>query len=118
MKRLYGFDDADLDDRTVRPILDSAKKFCRRVGISYEELVTILKTRFVNPDSHLTPRLNRLGIPFATLKAFKGGLIDDVQQAGRLWRCDAVFEPRMAADQRDALLSGWATAVARVRGAR
>ncbi|HSM29978.1 MAG TPA: glycerol kinase GlpK [Woeseiaceae bacterium] len=54
----------------------------------------------------------------AYLAALQCGLIDDLQQAGRLWRCDAVFEPRMAADQRDALLSGWATAVARVRGAR
>ena len=54
----------------------------------------------------------------AYLAAYQCGLIDDLQQAGRLWRCDAVFEPRMPEDQRDALLSGWATAVARVRGAR
>ena len=54
----------------------------------------------------------------AYLAAFQCGLIDDLQEASRLWQCDAVFEPRMAADQRDALLSGWAAAVARVRGAR
>ena len=51
----------------------------------------------------------------AYLAAFQCGLIDDLQEASRLWQCDAVFEPRMAADQRDALLSGWAAAVARVR---
>ena len=54
----------------------------------------------------------------AYLAALQCGLIDDLQQASRLWRCDAVFEPRMSGDQRDALLAGWAAAVARVRGDR
>ena len=54
----------------------------------------------------------------AYLAAMQCGLLDNLQQATRLWRCDAVFEPRMSSDQRDALLSGWAAAVARVRGAR
>ncbi len=54
----------------------------------------------------------------AYLAALQCGLIDRLQEASRLWRCDAVFEPRMAGDQREALLSGWAAAVARVRGAR
>jgi glycerol kinase len=52
----------------------------------------------------------------AYLAALQCGMIDDLQQASRLWQCDAVFEPRMSGDQRDALLSGWAAAVARVRG--
>ena len=52
----------------------------------------------------------------AYLAALQCDMIDDLQQASHLWRCDAVFEPRMSSDQRDALLSGWATAVARVRG--
>jgi glycerol kinase len=51
----------------------------------------------------------------AYLAALQCGLIDDLQQASRLWQCDAVFEPRMAGDRRDVLLSGWAAAVARVR---
>ena len=54
----------------------------------------------------------------AYLAALQCGMIDNLQQAAQLWHCDAVFEPRMSGDQRDALLSGWATAVARVRGAR
>ena len=54
----------------------------------------------------------------AYLAALQCGMIDNLQQATRLWRCDAVFEPRMPGDQRDALLSGWASAVARVRVAR
>jgi glycerol kinase len=54
----------------------------------------------------------------AYLAAMQCGLIDNLQQASRLWRCDAVFEPRMSADQRDALRAGWAAAVLRVRGTR
>ena len=54
----------------------------------------------------------------AYLAALQCGLIDDLQQAAKLWRCDAVFEPRMRGDQRDALLSGWASAVSRARGTR
>jgi glycerol kinase len=54
----------------------------------------------------------------AYLAALQCGLIDHLQEASRLWRCDAVFEPRMPGDQREALLSGWAAAVARVRGDR
>ena len=52
----------------------------------------------------------------AYLAALQSGMIDDLREASRLWQCDAVFEPRMPGDQRDALLSGWAAAVARVRG--
>ena len=54
----------------------------------------------------------------AYLAALQCGLIDGLQAASHLWRCDAAFEPRMSGDQREALLSGWAAAVARVRGDR
>ena len=53
--------------------LSNAQVFARRVGITYEEIVEILKTRFVNPSSTLIPKLERLGVPFATLKALKDG---------------------------------------------
>jgi len=54
----------------------------------------------------------------AYLAALQCGMIDSLAQAANLWHCDAAFEPTMPAGQRDALLSGWADAVARVRGAR
>ncbi len=76
VKRLYGFDPAT-PDADVLAMLDNAKLFSRRVGITYEQLVEILRTRFVNPNSHLIPKLERLGVPFATLKALKGGTITD-----------------------------------------
>ena len=72
VKRLYGFDPATPDD-DVRVVLDNAKAFSLRVGITYEELVRILKTGFINPNAHLIPKLERLGVSFATLKKFKDG---------------------------------------------
>lgn len=78
VKRLYGFDPAT-PDADVRAVLDNAKSFSRRAGISYEELVEVLRARFVNPSSDLIPRLERLGVPFATLKAFKDGPLTDAE---------------------------------------
>jgi glycerol kinase len=51
----------------------------------------------------------------AYLAALQCGLLDDMQQAATLWRRDAVFEPSMSVDRRNALLAGWAEAVSRVR---
>jgi Neuraminidase-like domain/Salmonella virulence plasmid 28.1kDa A protein len=58
--------------------LANAKKFARRVGISYQEVIDILQTRFVNPNSVLITKLERLGVAFLTLKQFKDGTISDV----------------------------------------
>ena len=54
----------------------------------------------------------------ACLAALQCGIADDLRKVTELWHCEAVFEPKMAADQREALLSGWGDAVSRVRGAR
>jgi glycerol kinase len=54
----------------------------------------------------------------AYLAALQCGIIDDLGDASRLWQCERGFEPEMSNDQRDVLLSGWADAVSRVRGAR
>jgi GH18 family chitinase len=40
----------------------------RRVGVSYDDLVTILETQFINPDAVLIPRLEQLNAPFSTLQ--------------------------------------------------
>ena len=81
---IYGFlagtPDADVINGNVAgniPALSNAKLFTRRVGITYEDIVSILRTRFVNPNSDLIPKLERLRVPFATLEALKGGTITD-----------------------------------------
>ena len=45
---LYGFP-ATLDDSAVIAALANAAAYCTRVGLSYDELVSVLGTRFVNP---------------------------------------------------------------------
>ncbi len=77
LKNLYGFDPVT-SDADMREVLDNAKAFSRRVGLSYQELVEILRTRFVNPNSDLIPKLERLGVAFATLRDLKDGRIGDV----------------------------------------
>ena len=59
--------------------LSNAKTLCRRVAISYEELVGILRTRFVNPHGDLLGKLEGLGVPIGTIKAFHDGLLSDEQ---------------------------------------
>ncbi|HEX8138508.1 MAG TPA: neuraminidase-like domain-containing protein [Pyrinomonadaceae bacterium] len=71
---MYGFADGTADDDVIAD-LSNAKKFTRRVAITYEDIAAVLKTRFVNPNSDLIPKLQRLGVPFAALKALKDGTI-------------------------------------------
>ena len=68
--RMYGFPNGTTDT-VVITTLSKAKLFTRRVGITYEDIVSILKTRFVNPNSDLIPKLERLGVPFAMLAELK-----------------------------------------------
>jgi hypothetical protein len=65
--QLYGYP-STTPEPDVLAGLSNAKAFTRRVGISYEDIFEILKTRFVNPHSALIPKLERLGVSFATLK--------------------------------------------------
>jgi peptidoglycan hydrolase-like protein with peptidoglycan-binding domain len=74
--RMYGFPNGTMDVDVIAA-LSNAKRFTRRVGIMYEDMVAILKTRFVNPNSDLIPKLERLGVSFSTLKALKDGTITD-----------------------------------------
>jgi peptidoglycan hydrolase-like protein with peptidoglycan-binding domain len=46
----------------------SLQDFSRRVGVSYDDIVAILETGFINPDAVLIPRLQQLNAPFSTLK--------------------------------------------------
>lgn len=53
------------------------KTFCRRTAISYEELVGILKTRFINPGLALVPRLEALDVSLLQLQAWYEGSLSD-----------------------------------------
>ena len=75
LQALYGFPPATPDE--VAETLSNAEAYCRRVGISYEDLVALLKAHFVNPNSDLIPRLERLGVSFSVLAALHNGTITD-----------------------------------------
>jgi glycerol kinase len=51
----------------------------------------------------------------AYLAGLQAGLFKDTDDIGRHWQRDRLFEPRMKADQREALYAGWREAVRRVR---
>jgi ABC toxin N-terminal region/Neuraminidase-like domain/Putative peptidoglycan binding domain len=76
LQQLFGFDPTDPANSEVNVVaqLSKAKNFTRRVGISYEELIEILKARFINPSSTLIPKLEALRVPLSTLKALKEGI--------------------------------------------
>ncbi|HEX4962204.1 MAG TPA: neuraminidase-like domain-containing protein [Thermoanaerobaculia bacterium] len=76
LPQMYGFPAGTSDDAAKKE-LAKVKAFSRRVGITYEEAFALLGTRFINPNGWLIPRLERLYVPFATLKDLKDGKISD-----------------------------------------
>lgn len=78
---LYGFgsEDEALKMETAngvsRPVASSlrnAKALSRRLGVSYEELVEILRTRFVNPEIENLIALKRVGVDPDTIDRYFG----------------------------------------------
>lgn len=53
------------------------KTFSRLTGVTYEELVAVLKTRFINPGIALVPALERLAVPLGSLAAWYTGTLSD-----------------------------------------
>ncbi|MGE0121016.1 MAG: glycerol kinase GlpK [Dongiaceae bacterium] len=53
----------------------------------------------------------------AYLAGLQVGVFTSTDDIARRWQRDRLFEPRMGADQREALYAGWQAAVARVRSA-
>jgi hypothetical protein len=102
VRQLYGYSHSsqNFPDAQMLSDLSNAKKFTRRVGITYEELIEILKTRFVNPNSTLIPKLERLGVPFSTLQAFKQN-----QMSGAAF--DAALAPQLDASQYGGDIKAW-----------
>jgi len=72
-------------DDVERPIgIGNAKLFVRRLNLSYEELIDIVRTQFVNPYSHLIPKLENLHINFTTIQAFLQGTLSEADFEARL----------------------------------
>ena len=58
--------------------MGNAKLFTRKFDISYEDLISITRTQFINPNSYLIPKLEKLRVDFTTLQAILNGTIDIV----------------------------------------
>jgi hypothetical protein len=101
LRQLYGFP-ATATQPQVLVSLSNAAAFAARVEISYVDLVEILRTRFVNPGSSLLPRLERLGVSFGTIKAFKDGTITPAQ-------FDEALAPGLDASAYGGDIQGWVT---------
>jgi hypothetical protein len=57
----------------------NGKTFSRTVGISYEDLVELLKTNFINPGYALVPLFQKLQVNLQDLQKFYDGTISDAQ---------------------------------------
>jgi hypothetical protein len=82
LAELYG-EDAPNDDAVIA-VIGNAKTFARRLDLDYDQVVELTRTRFVNPQSWLLPRLDRLGVSFETIRAHHDGDITDDQLDARL----------------------------------
>jgi hypothetical protein len=74
LSRMFGYPNGTTE-ADVRTGLSNAKQFARRLDISYEDLVSILRTTLINSEGDLVPKLERLGVPFSVLKALKDGTL-------------------------------------------
>ncbi|HWS86526.1 MAG TPA: neuraminidase-like domain-containing protein [Pyrinomonadaceae bacterium] len=83
LAQVYGFPAGTTPDAAAAA-LSKAKDFSRRVGVSYEDLAAILGTRFVNPNSELVPKLERLHVPFEALRQLRDGTLSDDDFRGLL----------------------------------
>ena len=99
LQQIYGYTDTTLE-ADVLTSLSNAKAFTRRMGISYKDLIEILHTRFVNPNSTLIPKLEKLFLPFNTLKQFKDGTIADAD-------FDKLLPPGLDASQYGGDIKAW-----------
>lgn len=68
---------ASIDD--LNDAVANAKRFCRAVDITYEDLAAILETRFVNPGIGLVPLLEQLNVALAKLEDWFEGNITNAQ---------------------------------------
>ena len=80
--------------------LANGKAFSRRLGISYEDLVELLETRFVNPDIDLVPLFQKLRISLVDLQQFYVGAITDEQ-------LDAMIPDEIEPDDYDGDVKQW-----------
>lgn len=91
LHELYGEEPGAVTTEELRDRLASAPALARALDIDYEELIRLLRTRFVNPHVALIPRLEGLFVDLSVLRdlhegdlaeeAFRDLLPDDLDEA-------------------------------------
>lgn len=71
---IYGFTGGE-NAQVIADTLSNAKGFARRVRISYDDLVSLLRTHFINPNSELIPKIEKLGVTFGAIQALHDGTL-------------------------------------------
>ena len=71
---LYGFSPSISDAAAVAELSD-LQEYSRRTGVSYDDLVSVLETRFVNPASALIPLADALSVTATTLQDLHSGAL-------------------------------------------
>lgn len=87
LAELYGFPAGTSDDDVMASV-SNAKTFARTMAITYEEVVDVIRTSFVNEAGWLLTLLDHLGISFATIEDFHAGTIDAAQLLQRVGDVD------------------------------
>ncbi len=90
--RIYGLPNGTSDADAIAA-LSNAREFARRMGMSYVDLVAILKSRFVNPDIDLIPKIERLGVSFGVIAALKDGTLSPAEFEALLPSGAAALDP-------------------------
>ncbi|UOZ03508.1 neuraminidase-like domain-containing protein [Amycolatopsis sp. WQ 127309] len=99
LQTLYGYP-SSTPDSAVLADLSGAKDFCHRVGLGYDDLIAVLRTQAMNPAGTLIPRLDRLGVPLATLAALHDGTLPDAD-------FDAALAPQLDPAQYGGDIKAW-----------
>ncbi len=81
LQRLYGEDPGAVTVAQLIDRLSNAKSFARLLNLTYEELIEITRTQFINPHSRLIPKLEKLGVDFATLQDSEALLPKELDEA-------------------------------------
>jgi hypothetical protein len=75
LRGLYGY--TSLTEAAALALLQNQnlQDFSRRTGVSYDDMFSIVQTRFINPNSTLIGPLEALNMPFTTLQQLENGTI-------------------------------------------
>ncbi len=66
LQQLYGYPSSMTLTQTITS-LSAVQDYIRRLNLQFTDLISILQTRYINPNSALIPMLQKLGVPFSTI---------------------------------------------------